>query len=112
MKFTHRIGLSGHQYILCIKRNLDRLTSHSAKIAAACWHLGHNVNSAYQVITGSDKCPLEVRKRNFDDQNCNFLLKHTSFLRVGMPKVILRQRPNIYCFASDFEDNNTVQETL
>ena len=25
--------------------------------------------------------------------------------------VILRQRPNINCFASDIEDNNIVQET-
>ena len=34
MKFPHRIGLSGQQYIACIKRNLNRLTSHSAKMAA------------------------------------------------------------------------------
>ena len=42
----------------------QKITSHSAKMAAACWHFGHDVNSAYHVITGSVKCPLGVRKRN------------------------------------------------
>ena len=53
-KFPHRIGLSGHQNMVCIKRNLSRLTSHSAKMVVFIEILGPNVNIAYHVITGSD----------------------------------------------------------
>ena len=49
-KFSHRIGLFGHQNMVCIKRNLSRLTSHSAKWLFFIEILGPNVNIAYHVV--------------------------------------------------------------
>ena len=73
IKFPHKIGLSDQQYNLRIKRNLDKLTSHSAKMAVRCWHFGRIVNIAYHVITGSVFFPLSRKVQILEiNENANF----------------------------------------